>query len=150
MSHEENIQNSQTGEILQSVYKNARLAAKSTEAVLARCQNNELYGELCREQDRYKTVAAKARRGLAQMGMPANEAPAYLRKMIETGINVKTAACGKSTHLAQIMLKGTVNGIISMQKTLNRTHGADSGVRESAQRLLNREQMFCDNLKRYL
>lgn len=140
----------QTAEILESVYRNARLAYKSTFAVLSRCQNNELYGELAREQDRYKIVASRARRELAKLGAAAYEAPPHIRMMIKTGIAAKTAACSDTGHLAEIMYKGTNNGIIDMQRTLNRSRAAEGNIRASAEKLLEREQEFCENLRRFL
>lgn len=41
-------------------------------------------------------------------------------------------------------------GIIDMQHAVNRSHAAESRIRESAERLLDREQDFCESLKRYL
>lgn len=139
-----------TTEILNCVYRNAKMAQKSTQAVLRRCQNNELYGELCREQDRYKTVASRARRELARRGAAAHEANACVRAMVQSGIAMKTAAHNDTSSLASLMYKGTNNGIIDMQRTLNRTKCASENIRQSAENLLAREQQFCDDLKRYL
>ena len=145
-----NFKEQQTTEILESVYRNARLAYKSTFEILKRCQNNELYGELAREQDRYKTVASRARRELAKLGAPAYEAPAYMRTMVKTGIAMKTAKNHDTGHLAEIMYKGTSNGVIDMQRTLNRSRCAEKNIRASAEKLLEREQEFCENLRRFL
>lgn len=140
----------QTAEILESVYRNARMAYKSTAEVLKRCQNNELYGELSREQDRYKTVAARARRELARLGAAAYEAPLHVRTMVKTGIAMKTAKNRDTGYLAEIMFKGTNNGVIDMQRTLNHSRRAEPEIRASAERLLDREREFCENLRRFL
>lgn len=140
----------QTTEILESVYRNARMAYKSTVEVLKRCQNNELYGELAREQDRYKTVASRARRELARLGAAAYEAPVHVRTMVKTGIAMKTAHNRDTGYLAEIMYKGTNNGVIDMQRTLNRSRCAEKNIRASAEKLLAREQEFCENLRRFL
>lgn len=150
MKKDANFKDEHTTELLESVYRNAKMAGKATEAVLRRCQNNDLYGELCREQDRYKTVAARARRELARRGAAAHEANPYLRTMVQSGIAMKTAAHNDTGSLAALMYKGTNNGIIDMQRTLNRTKCASENIRESAEKLLKREQRFCDDLKRYL
>lgn len=145
-----NFKDRQTAEILESVYRNARLAYKATVEVLRRCRNNELYSELAREQDRYKLVARRARRELAKLDTAAYEAPIHVRSMVKTGIAMKTAANSDTGSLAEIMYKGTNNGIIDMQRTLNRSRSAEGNIRASAERLLEREQEFCDNLRRFL
>lgn len=146
----ENFKDKQTTLILESVYRNAKLAYKATLAVLNRCRNNELYGELSREQDRYKKVAFRARRELSRMGKAAYEASPYVRAMVKTGIAMKTASNNDTSHLAEIMFRGTSMGIIDMQRTLNRSRMANGSIRESAEKLLKREQQFCDDLKRFL
>ena len=145
-----NFKDRQTAEILESVYRNARMAYKATVEVLRRCRNNELYGELAREQDRYKLVASRARRELAKLDMAAYEAPLHIRSMVKTGIAMKTAANSDTGSLAEIMYKGTNNGIIDMQRVLNRSRSAEGNIRASAEKLLEREQEFCDNLRRFL
>lgn len=145
-----NFKDKQTAEILESVYRNAKLAYKATVEVLRRCQNNELYGELAKEQDRYKLVANRARRELARLDTAAYEAPLYVRSMVKTGIATKTAMNNDTSNLAEIMYKGTNNGIIDMQRTLNRSRSAEGNIRASAEKLLEREQEFCDNLRRFL
>ena len=145
-----NFKDKQTAEILESVYRNARMAYKATFAVLRHCRNNELYGELAKEQDRYKLVASRARRELAKLDTAAYEAPPHVRTMVKTGIAVKTAANSDTGSLAEIMYKGTNNGIIDMQRTLNRSRSAEGHIRASAEKLLEREQEFCENLRRFL
>ncbi len=145
-----NFKDKQTIRILESVYKNALLSHKATVAVLRRCRNNEFYGELSREQDRYKQVALRARRELSRMGAAAYQAPLCVRAAVSTGIAAKTSANRDTSALAEIMYKGTNNGVIDMQRTLNRARAADGHVRESARKLLEREQLFCENLRRFL
>ena len=146
----QNYKDKQTVDILQSVYRNACLAHKATIDVLGRCRNNDLYGELAKEQDRYKAVSLRARRELANRGLAAYEAPAYVRAMVKTGIAMKTATDNSTSRLAEIMYRGTTMGITDMQRTLNRSRAADGDIRARAEKLLEREQQFCDDLKRCL
>lgn len=145
-----NFKDKQTIKILESVYRNSLLAHNATESVLRCCRNNEFYGELAREQDRYKQIALRARRELSKRGAAAYQASPCVRAMISAGIAAKTAANRDTSALAEIMYKGTNNGVIDMQRTLNRARAADGSVRESAQKLLEREQLFCENLRRFL
>lgn len=140
----------QSAEILNSVYRNAQMAYEASSDVIKHCRNRELSREISEQQQRYKTVASRARRELAKRGEAAYDASPYVKTMAKMGIAVKTAANQSNANLARIMLQGTTMGIIDMQHTLNRSHSAERGVRESAARLLEREQNFCDDLKRFL
>ncbi len=145
-----NFKNKQNADILNSVYRNAQMAYESTSDVLKHCRNNALSREITHQQKRYKTVASRARRELARLGEPAREASPYVKSMAKMGIAMKTAANQSSANIARIMLRGTTMGIIDMQHTINRSHAAEPAVRQSAERLLEREQDFCDDLKRFL
>lgn len=142
--------NKQSAEILNSVYRNAQMAYEAGSDVLKHCRNNALRQELSAQVSRYKNVAGQARQELARRGEPAREAPPYAKTMAKMGIAMKTAKNQSSANLARIMLQGTTMGIIDMQHAVNRSHAAESRIRESAERLLDREQDFCESLKRYL
>lgn len=145
-----NFKNKQSAEILNSVYRNAQMAYEASSDLLKACHNNALGREISAQQQRYKTVASRAKRELARRGETAVEAPSYIKSMAKMGIAMKTAANQSSSNLAKIMLRGTTMGIIDMQRTVNRSHAAEYGIRSSAERLLEREQEFCEELKRFL
>ena len=145
-----NFMDKQSADILNSIYRNAQMAYESTSDVIKHCRNIAFEHELTQQQRRYKTVASRARRELARLGEPAKEASPYVKSMAKMGIAMKTAANQSSSNLAKIMLQGTTMGIIDMQHTVNRSHAARPDVRHSAERLLEREQSFCEDLKRYL
>lgn len=145
-----NFKKKQNADILNSVYRNAQMAYESTSDLLKHCKSNALGREISGQQQRYKTVALNARRELAKLNEPAKQASPYVKSMAKMGIAMKTAANQSSSNLAQIMLRGTTMGIIDMQRTVNRSHAAEPAVRHSAERLLEREQEFCEELKKYL
>lgn len=145
-----NFKNKQSAEILNSVYRNAQMAYEASADVLKHCKSNALHREISAQNARYKNVAGQARAELARRGEPAREASTYAKTMAKMGIAMKTAANQSSANLARIMLRGTTMGIMDMQHAVNRSHAAESRIRESAERLLEREQDFCENLKRYL
>ena len=144
------LKSKQSTEILNSVYKNAQMAYEQTSDVIKHCQNRDLCRQITAQQKRYKSVALNARRELAKRGEPAYQAPPYVKTMAKMGIAMQTAMNQSASNIARIMLKGTTMGIIDMQHTINRSHCAEHSVRESAERLLEREQDFCEDLKRFL
>lgn len=145
-----NFKNRQSAEILGSVYRNAQMAYEAGSDVLKRCKNNALKRELSAQVTRYRNVAGQARQELARRGEPARQVAPYAKTMAKMGIAMKTAKNQSTANLARIMLRGTTMGIIDMQHAVNRSHAAEGRIRESAERLLEREQQFCESLKRYL
>ena len=150
MSNSNNFKNTQSAEIINCVYRNAQMAAESSGDVLKHCRDSRLSREITEQQQRYRTVASRARQELARRGVHPKQVAPYAKTMAKMGIAMKTARNPRSANIARIMFRGTTMGIIDMQHTINRAHCADPAVRESAERLLAREQDFCDHLKRYL
>lgn len=145
-----NFKNRQSGEVLNSVYRNAQMAYECSNDVLKHCKDTRLFREIAAEKQRYRIVAQRAQRRLARMGITPKEPSQYSRAMAKMGIAMKTATNSRSGNIAKIMYRGTTMGIEDMQHTLNRSHSAEQAVRADTEKLLQREQQFCDNLRRYL
>lgn len=150
MSNSGNFRSKQSAQIINCVYRNAQMAYESTSDVLKHCKDNRLTREIAAENRRYRSVAARAKQELAKRGEVAEQVSPYAKSMAKMGIAMKTSRNPRSANIARIMFRGTTAGIIDMQHTINRSHCAEPAVRERAEKLLAREQEFCDNLKRYL
>ncbi|MBP1563123.1 MAG: hypothetical protein J6C38_05345 [Oscillospiraceae bacterium] len=145
-----NIKNRQSAEILQAVYRNSQMAYEASSDVLKHCKNNMLYREINREKERYKNVAEQAKNELIKRNETAEEVAPFGKLMSKMGIAMKTASNQSGHNIAKIMVQGTTMGIIDMQHAVNRSHNADPRIKESAERLLQREQEYCESLKKYL
>lgn len=145
-----NIRNRQSAEILQAVYRNSQMAYEASSDVLKHCKNNTLFREINREKERYRNIAAQSKNELRRRNEAAEEVAPFGKMMSKMGIAMKTASDQSSGNIAKIMLRGTTMGIIDMQHAVNRSHNADPKIRESAEKLLEREQEYCESLKKYL
>lgn len=145
-----NIKNRQSAEILKSVYRNSQMAYEASADVLKHCKNNLLFREINREKERYKNVSEQAKTELLKRNEIPEEVAPFGKMMSKMGIAMKTASDQSSQNIAKIMLRGTTMGIIDMQHAVNRSHNADEKIRADAERLLLREQEYCDHLKKYL
>ncbi len=142
--------NRQSAEILQSVYKNADMAYKSSGDVLVHCKNQKLHDEISSQLERYRSVASQARAELVRRGSVPKPYPPYAKAMAKMGIEMKTLQDPSTQKLAELMVRGTTMGIIDMQHALNRSSKAEERIRSEADKLLKREQDYCDRLKKYL
>ena len=70
--------------------------------------------------------------------------------LLKTGIHYNTLLNTSTGHIAELMIKGSNNGILEMEKTLK--HNERAGERPSAlaQELITFEQKSIENLKKYL
>lgn len=144
------IRERQNAEILQAVYRNSQMAYEASSDVLKHCKNNMLFREINREKERYKNVAEQAKDELVKRNEVVEDVAPFGKMMSKMGIAVKTATNQSGHNIAKIMVQGTTMGIIDMQHAVNRSHNADPRIKESAERLLRREQEYCESLKKYL
>lgn len=140
----------QSADILNSVYKNAEMAYESSGDVLRRCKNARLYSEISKQRERYKNISAEAHGELQRRGISARQTPPAAKAMAKMGIAMQTMMDGSSSRIARLMIRGTTMGIIDMQQTLNRSAAAEEDLQNDARSLLQREQDYCERLKRYL
>ena len=145
-----NFKNRQSAEILNAVYRNAEMAYEASNDVLKVCKNNDLFREIQQEQTRYKNVAKNAKSELLKRGASPEQVSPFGKAMSKMGIAMKTMNHQSGSNIAKIMFNGTSMGIIDIQHAVNRSHGAEQQIRESAERLLERERDYCENLRKYL
>lgn len=145
-----NFKNRQSAEILNAVYRNAQMAYEASSDVLKVCKNNSLFREIQQEQNRYKNVAKNAKSELLKRGETPEEVSPFGKAMSKMGIAMKTFNNQSGSNIAKIMFNGTSMGIIDIQHAVNRSHNAEPQIRESAERLLDREKDYCENLRKYL
>ena len=71
--------------------------------------------------------------------------------MMWTGINMNAMTDKSTSHLADMMLKGTVMGISELLQLLSRDEGSLSEeTREQIRKLVDLEEGYEKNIKRYL
>ncbi len=144
------LKNRQNNEILESVFKNASMAYEASGDVLKNCGNTRLYNEISKERERYRHIAEETRREMVSRGGIPREYGTYAKAMSKMGIAMRTFNDKGSRNIAKLMIRGTTMGIIDMQHAVNRSYEADETIRSDAQSLLDREQQYCNRLKRYL
>ena len=87
---------------------------------------------------------------LSRRGQKARQYPSTTKAMTRMGIAMSLLNNHSGRNIASLMIRGTTMGIIDMQHAVNRSGAAEPRIREDAQRLLDREQDYCERLRRYL
>ena len=136
--------------ILNSIYKNSRMAYDCTEMMNERCKNRELSSYLSAQQRHYAKACNAAKNILAKNGEKVEKVPKSHLKMARMGIRMKTMRNKTASNVAEIMYKGTNMGIIDIAKTVNTSRNAGDTTRILAEKLLSNEERYANGLKRFL
>lgn len=137
-------------DILNTIFKNSRMAYDCTEQVAAKCRDPELSQYLGRQLHHYAATCAAARKKLESDGMRANPVPPMQRAMAHIGISMKTAADSSSGHIAELMYNGTNMGIVDIARSVNHSVNASDETKKLAETLLGEEEKYADGLRKFL
>ena len=133
------------------VLRNGSVALLSIKDVTDSVDHYELRNELRSEYERYEAFLDELKGYMKEKGYEIKDVSKMKKFMMWSAIKMNTAADDSRTHIAQIMIKGTVMGITELTKIVNDCACVtDEKAVEFAKRLLEMEEEFEQNLKKYL
>lgn len=135
--------------ILNSIYKNSRMAMDCTKQVQKNCHSKELNDYLSSQISHYADNCAAVRRKIRSEGGQVEKVPFMQKAMAEMGIKMKASGAGKS-KIAELMYNGTNMGIIDVSRTMNHSLHASPETKNLANKLLDQEVKYADGLKKFL
>ncbi len=137
-------------EILNTIYKNSRMAYDSTGQVMTKCRDTELSEYLRRQRDHYARTCIDARTMLKSDGLSPRQIPPMQNAMAYIGISVKTAFDRSRSHIAELMYDGTNMGIVNIARSVNKCTDVSSETKRMAEQLLSGEEKYADGLRKFL
>ena len=139
-------------ELLQAVYKNAKMGSDAVTEVIERTKDANLRNELTSQLESYYGFSMAAKNKLMEMNCEAKE-PGMLSKLpAELSIKMSTMMDSSDSKIAEIMIGGYNMGIVDMQKNINKAKS--EGVPEEAMNIANGvmalETGSLEKMKKYL
>ena len=106
-----------TEEALAEIYRNAQLALQSISNILPAVEDETLREILSRQHESYEHFSAKASILARDMGLELKD-PNPMKKMMMWGsIKMSTMTDNSRSHIAEMMVQGTVMGITALKAT---------------------------------
>lgn len=138
-------------EFIGEVMRNASVALLSIKNVIEKVDHAELRAELRSEYEKYDAFIEELKSYMTEKGYEIKDVSKMKKMMMWSAIKMNVAVDDSRTHVAQIMVKGTVMGITELTKILNDKGCVnDEKAIEYASRLLELEEQFEENLKTFL
>ena len=133
------------------VYRNASIALKSISDVMPEIENEELRNEIHDQYESYEKFISELTSYMKEKGYEIKDIGAMKKAMMWSAIKMNTAFDSTHSHIAKIMIKGTVMGITELTKIINETEClTDEKALDFANRLLSMEENFEQRLKKHL
>lgn len=138
-------------EILAEIYRNAQLAQVSITDLLPEVEDEEIKEELLREHEEYEKICSQAASLATRYDLNLKEPSPIKKAMMWSAIKMNAATDNSKQNIAQMMIKGTINGITSLKTSL--TDGEqimNTNIKNLLKDLISLEEGFERKLKRYL
>ena len=141
----------QTEEALAEIYRNAQLALQSISNILPAVEDETLKEELSRQHEAYEHFSARASMIARDAGLELKE-PNPMKKMMMWGsIKMSTMTDNSRSHIAEMMVQGTVMGITALKATAGDISAeGNEKVIELLEEMIKKEEEFEKIWKGYL
>lgn len=138
-------------EILAEIYRNAQLALESIADILPQIEEGDIKEEILREHEEYERICSEAAQLAKKFNLELKEPGAVKKAMMNMAIKMNTATDNSKSHIAEMMIKGTVTGITCLKTSLSEGEKVmDEEVKNLLAELIALEEEFERKLKEYL
>ena len=104
-----------TEEILAEIYRNCQLALQSIADILPETDDEELKREISLQHEEYEKICGRASAIAKNKGIELKEPGMMKKAMMWGSIKLNTLTDGSRSHVAEMMIQGTVMGITSLR-----------------------------------
>ena len=138
-------------ETLNNIYKNAHIALQSISNVLPEVTDQNMRDELNNQYDGYEKFIGKLSGFMRDRNVEAKDVNVMKKAMLFTSVKMNTLTDDSTSHIADMMIKGTVMGITELRQLISRGQDKiDDSILDYAKELLELEESFEERLKAYL
>lgn len=133
------------------IYKTAQIGLDSISNVLEEVEHSALKEELRQEYEGYENFISNLTTFICEKGYQVKEVNPMKKAFMWGSIKLNTLTNDSSSHVANLMIKGTVMGITEMQEMINsQSQAVEPEILEQAKKLKTLMEKYEQNLKKYL
>ena len=141
-----------TAEVLQSIFKNVKMAGDSILNIMPKVKDEAFKSDLTVTLSAFEAFASRATKLLADNGVKPEEEGVVAKTAAKWGTMMNTMRDSTTSHLAQMMVEGATMGVTEMMRLLRESE--NGCVSENALRLLRDvcefEEKVVEDMKAYL
>lgn len=149
-ANENNCDVEKTRQELSDLYKNVTMAQNSIKSLLPYVDKQEVTKVLHKQVEQYDHYIEQLGTIAENLNFEPTPAPKMLLTMANMGIRAKMMTDKSITHVAKIMLQGTLNGIIDLYRLIRENDAVHPDVTLLEKQILRYEEGCFESLKAYL
>ena len=144
--------NNAAQELMQAVYKNAKMGSDAVTTIIGKTKDAKLREELTSQLESYYGFETAAKNKLLEMSVEAKD-PGMLSKLpADISIKMSTMMDSSNSKIAELMIGGYNMGIVDIQKSMNQAEneGVSEEVMNIANGIMAFEEGSAEKMKKYL
>lgn len=147
---ENNCDVEKTRQELSDLYKNVTMAQNSIKSLLPYVDKQEVTRTLHKQVEQYDHYIEQLGTIAENLNFDPTPAPKMLLAMANMGIRAKMMTDKSVTHVAKIMLQGTLNGIIDLYRLMRENDAVHPDVALIEKQILRYEEGCFESMKAFL
>lgn len=141
---------SQEVAVYKEIQRNTDMAMKAIDTISEKVYDDGFSQQLSKQSLKYSEIHTEASKQLMAAKASMYQGNALADAMLKTGIHYNTMLNTSTGHLAELMIKGSNNGILELEKVLRHNEGAGTMPVRLAKQLIDFEEKSIACLKEYL
>ncbi len=141
---------SQEAAVYREIQKNTEMAIKAIDTIAGKVYDDDLALQISRQSLEYSEIHNEASRELMAAKEEGYQGSRLSDAVLKTGIHYNTMLNASTGRIAEMMIKGSHNGILEMEKALRRNGNLGARPTALAQQLIDCEEKNIACLKKYL
>lgn len=147
---ENNCNVNSTKQLISDMYKNVTMAQSSIKTLVKYVKEKDVKERLHKQIEQYDHYIEQIGTLGKSLRFDPTPAPKFAIAMANMGIKSKLLANNKQTHVAKIMMQGTLNGIIDLYRLARRHEDAHPQATTLVKEILHYEESCLESCKNML
>ena len=141
---------SRSAEFLNKVLENAVMGAEALKMLFEKVEDEKMMSELKRQYEEYGKHTKAVIEALDSEGLEPDKQGALSKLGLWSGIQLNTLTSRSNDKLAEIMIQGSIMGVIDLTRMLKEYSEIPDGYRKTAEDLISFEEDSVQKMKEFL
>lgn len=136
--------------VYREIQRNTEMAIKAIDTISDKVYDSGLARQIARQSLKYEQLHNEAMKQLVEAKAEPYQGSRMSDLMLKTGIHYNTLLNTSTSHIAEMMIKGSNAGILEMEKIMQHNQEAGEHSTALAKQLIDFEEKSVKQLKEYL
>ena len=143
---------SKTGDLAAAIYKNVKMGSDLIVTMMPKIDDQQLKADVTEQLASYEKYATKVKKMIKKAGEEPKEESSISKFMAKMGVQMNTLTDSTTSHLAEMMIQGSVMNVTDLLRKIHESEITDGGSAEicMAREIVSFEEKNIEKFKEYL